>query len=44
MFKGAGVSAQKKPAIVKSDGNPAIAAALDNLANFSTQRHLGSPS
>jgi len=42
-LKSLSVSAQKKPAIVKADPDPAIIAALDNLADLTLQRHLGSP-
>jgi hypothetical protein len=42
-LKGLSVSAYKKPAIVKADRDPAIIAALDNLADLILQRHLDSP-
>jgi len=42
-LKGLSVSAHKKPAIVKADRDPAIIAALDNLADLTLQRHRGSP-
>jgi hypothetical protein len=42
-FKGFGVSAYKKPAIVIADRDPAIVAPLDNLAYLTLQRHLGFP-
>jgi len=32
-----------QPAIVKADRDPAIIVALDNLADLTLQRHLGSP-
>ena len=44
MHKGAGFSTHKEPAIVKAHGNPAIVAALDDFAEFTSQRHLGFPS
>jgi hypothetical protein len=42
-LKGLDVSAHKKPAIGKADRNPAIVAALDNLAYLTLQCHLGFP-
>ena len=42
-LKGFNVSAQEKSAIVKADRDPAIVAALDNFADLTSQRHLGSP-
>src|SRR6266480_626291 len=42
-LKGLSVSAHKKPAIVKADRDPAIIAALVNLADLTLQRRLGSP-
>ncbi len=42
-LKGFRLSGHKKPAIVKADGNPAIVAALDNLAYLTLQRHLSFP-
>jgi hypothetical protein len=42
-LKGLDVSAHKKPAIGKADRNPAIVAALDNLAYLTLQCRLGFP-
>ena len=42
-LKGFNVSAHEKSAIVKADRDPAIVAALDNFADLTSQRHLGSP-
>ena len=42
-LKGFGLATNEKSAIVKANGNPAIVAALDNIANFTLQRHFGFP-
>jgi hypothetical protein len=42
-LKARDVSGHKKPAIVKADRDPAIVAALDNLAYLTLQCHLGFP-
>ncbi|HEX7566423.1 MAG TPA: hypothetical protein VF396_24695, partial [Bradyrhizobium sp.] len=42
-LKGFNVSAQKKSAIVKAERNPAVVPELDNFADLTSQRNLGSP-
>jgi hypothetical protein len=42
-LKGFGLSGHEKSAIVKADRDPAIVAALNNLADLTLQRDLGFP-